>query len=76
MSEPRYDSDPEYARLAESVVGTRIERATVMEDMGSAWVRLSLRTPDGTCTCIDIGVTGSLHDEAYLLFAPVPEAIP
>ena len=61
MSEPRNPSDPTSTRPAQSI---------------SAWVRLSLRTPDGTRTRIAIGVTGSLHDVACLLFAPVPEATP
>lgn len=72
MAAHRYSENPGYRHLAEFLVGATIEAAQIVEDDASARVRLSLRHPNARKTVVDIGVTGSLYDEAYLLFAPLP----
>ncbi len=59
----RYDRDPNFHKQAASLVGHTIREASIHEEGGSAWLRLHL--DDGRI--VDVGVTGSLHDEAYFV---------
>jgi hypothetical protein len=72
----RTDQDACYTSRAQSLVGSHIEQATVMEDGSAAWVRLPLRRPTGARCQIDLGVQGSLHDEASRVLRPAPTATP
>lgn len=63
MSE-RYDHDPVMRALAARLQGRKILQADIHEAGSSAVIRLYL---DNT-TVVSIGVYGSLHDEAYLVF--------
>lgn len=71
-SDDRYDQDPELLALARSLEGRQIAWSQLDEDFASARVRLGL--DDGRV--IHLGVAGSLHDEAYLIFeAAQPDAV-
>lgn len=59
-----YDHDAEMITLAESMKSHVILGAIVQERDNNAI--LKLRLDDGRT--IEIGVSGSLHDEAYLIF--------
>ena len=60
----RYDHDPALISLALSLEGAIIKKAQVGEKQSSAYVDILLE--DGRL--LRIGVNGSLHDEAYLVF--------
>lgn len=60
----RYDHDPALISLALSLEGAVIRKAQVGEKESGAYVDMLLK--DGRL--IRIGVSGNLHDEAYLVF--------
>ena len=60
----RYDHDPDLISLALSLEGAVIKKAQVGEKESSAYVDMLLE--DGRL--VRIGVSGGLHDEAYLVF--------
>ena len=63
----KYNHDESLRLLAVSLSNMTISSAEVVEHNGSACVVLKL--VDGRV--FEIGVTGSLHDEAYLIFDEV-----
>ena len=60
----RYDHDPALISLALSLEGAKIKVAQVSEKQSGAYVEMLLEDD----RLIRIGVDGSLHDEAYLVF--------
>lgn len=68
MDEENYSKDAHCLSLAKSLAGLLIVEATVVEEGSSAVVRLRLGDTHGNISIVDIGVTGNLHDEAYLIF--------
>ena len=72
MCDDRYDRDPQALSLAASRIGTAITFARIAEDPGSARLCLTLALPDHQPLHVEIGASGSLHDEAYLIFQSTP----
>jgi hypothetical protein len=64
----RYDRDPEVLRIVARLIGRKILATRIEENGGSAVVVLDL---DDSYR-IKIGVSGNLHDEAYLLLEREP----
>ena len=60
----RYDHDPSFISLAISLERAVIMRATVQERDGGAFIDLLLLGG----RMVRIGVSGNVHDEAYLVF--------
>jgi len=60
----RYDHEEDLLKIANSLLGAKVRTAVVIDDGSQAYLELSLE--DGRV--IKVGVTGNLHDEAYLLF--------
>ncbi len=62
--EYQFSADPKFLELADSLLSKTITSARVLEHVGIAFVELRLN--DGRT--VQIGVHGSLYDEAYLVF--------
>ena len=65
----RYENHPKLRELSSSLTGVRILDAKIVEKKYSNVCVLRQRLDDGRT--IEIGVSGSLYDEAYFVFEEV-----
>ena len=65
-----YKDDPKLLGLATSLIGSRITKATIIEDYSYAALELYIRK-DGVNRVIEVGVSGNLYDEAYFVFEEI-----